>query len=261
MSVGARPGQERNLLWKMGGGLEAAKYTQGLNGSHSSMRIFSRIVLVFIVVLVVQGYAKDAVSAQLLHARYVALGYETANGFLGEWETEAFNSAKVLPEDRQALAHLSEALKKWNRYLVTIEPQQAEILIAVRSGRLASAGGGIRVHTGSIDPGGTMPGGRGIGPVVGAEAGPRPDYLALYQAEDGREGPRLWRKTEDGGLAGAIRRYLKVSRTMWRPRVRSPRNLESRSEILETRLIVAFQPCGLPSEAAYKFNHTSHSNS
>jgi len=167
------------------------------------MRRSSRVLLLSIVVLVVQGYAKNAVSALLLQARYVALGYETANGFLGELETEAFNSTEVLPEDRQALAHLSEAIKKWNRYIVTIEPRQAEILIAVRSGRLASAGGGIRVHTGSIDPGGTTPGGRGIGTVVGVEAGPRPDYLAVYQAEDGREGPRLWRKTEDGGLAGS----------------------------------------------------------
>ena len=164
---------------------------------------FNRVLLLSIVLLVVQGYAKDALPALLLHARYVALGYETANGFLGEWETEAFNSLKVLPEDRQALAHLSEALKKWNRFTVTIDPQQAEILIAVRAGRLASADGGIRVHTGSIDPTGTMPGGRGIGPVVGVEAGPRQDYLAVYQADDGREGARLWRKTEEGGLAGS----------------------------------------------------------
>jgi len=162
------------------------------------MRMSSRVLLLSIVVLVVQGYAKDAVSALLLQARYVALGYETADGFLGEWETEAFTSAKILPEDRQALAHLSAALKKWNRHIVTVEPQQAEILIAVRAGRLASAGGGIRVHTGSIDPNG-----RGIGSVVGVEAGPPHDYLAVYQADDGREGPRLWRKSEEGGLAGS----------------------------------------------------------
>jgi hypothetical protein len=152
---------------------------------------------------VVQGYAKDPpLSAQLLHARYVALGFETANGFLGEWETESFISAKILPQDRQALANLSDALKKWNRYAITIDPQQAELLIAVRSGRLASASGGVRVHTGSIDPTGRTTGGTAIGPVVGVEAGPPSDYLAVYQANDGAEGPRLWRKTEDDGLVG-----------------------------------------------------------
>src|SRR5580765_1277272 len=93
---------------------------------------------------------------------------------------------------------------KRNRYAITINPREAELLIAVRSGRLASANGGIHVETGSIDPTGTtrrMPG-VGIGPVFGAEAGPPGDYLAIYQANAGREGPRLWRKTEEEGLVG-----------------------------------------------------------
>ena len=169
------------------------------------MRKFSGALLLSLLVLGLRGYAKDPVlSAQLLHARYVALGFETANGFLGEWETESFISAKILPEDRQALANVSDAVKKWNRYAITIDPKQAEILIAVRSGRVASANGGIRVHTGSIDPTGTTTRSSGttIGPVVGVEAGPPSDYLAVYQADDGREGPRLWRKTEEDGLVG-----------------------------------------------------------
>lgn len=168
------------------------------------MHKFSGVLLLSVFVLVLQGYAKDPVlSAQLLHARYVALGFETAEGFLGEWETQAFVSAKILPGDRQALANVSDALKKWNRYAITIDPQQAEILIAVRSGRLASANGGIRVHTGSIDSTGTArTSGTAIGPVVGVEAGPPSDYLAVYQADDGHEGPRLWRKTQDDGLVG-----------------------------------------------------------
>ncbi len=167
------------------------------------MRKLSASLILSVFLLALQGYAKDpALSTQLVHARYVALGFETANGFLGEWDTESFVSAKILPEDRQALANVSDAIKKWNRYVVTIEPRQAEILIAVRSGRTASANGGIRVHTGSIDPSGTTSGGTGIGPVVGVEAGPPSGYLAVYQADDGREGPRLWRKTEEDGLVG-----------------------------------------------------------
>jgi len=169
------------------------------------MRKVSAALLLSIFVFAVQGNAKDPkLPALLLHARYVAMGYETANGFLGEWETESFVSAKILPEDRQALANVSDALKKWNRYAITINPREAELLIAVRSGRLASANGGIHVETGSIDPTGTtrrMPG-VGIGPVFGAEAGPPSDYLAIYQANAGREGPRLWRKTEEDGLLG-----------------------------------------------------------
>ena len=169
------------------------------------MRKYGAALLLVVFFLSIQGNAKDPkLSAVLLHARYVAMGYETANGFLGEWETESFVSAKILPEDRQALANVSDAIKKWNRYAITIDPREAELLIAVRSGRLASANGGVHVETGSIDPTGTTrrTPGVGIGPVFGAEAGPPSDYLAVYQANAGREGPRLWRKTEDEGLVG-----------------------------------------------------------
>jgi len=169
------------------------------------MRNLISALLLSFFVLAIQGYAKDPkASALLTHARYVALGYEAASGFLGEWETESFISAKILPQDRQALANVSDALKKWNRYAITIDPRQAEILIALRSGRVASANGGIRVQTGSIDPTGRttrMPG-VGIGPVVGVEAGPPNDYFAVYQANGGSEGPRLWFKTEEDGLVG-----------------------------------------------------------
>ena len=170
------------------------------------MRKFGAALLLVVFFLAIQGNAKDPkLSAVLLHAWYVALGYETASGFVGEWETESFLlSAKILPEDRQALLNVSDAIQKWNRYAITIDPRQAELLIAVRSGRVASATGGIHVETGSIDPTGQtrrMPG-VGIGPVFGAEGGPASDYLAVYQADYGREGPRLWRKTEEGGLEG-----------------------------------------------------------
>jgi len=76
------------------------------------MRRVSAALLLSIFVFAIQGNAKDPkLPALLLQARYVALGYETANGFLGEWETESFVSAKILPEDRQALANVSDALK------------------------------------------------------------------------------------------------------------------------------------------------------
>lgn len=169
------------------------------------MRNLTSALLLGLLVFALQGYAKGPVlSAELLHARYVALGFETANGFLGQWETEAFVSAKILPEDRQALSRVAEAIRKWNRYAVTIDPRQAEMLIAVRSGRLASANGGVRIGNIPIGVGGPTTGRSGttIGPVFGAEGGPPNDYLAVYQADDGREGPGLWRKTEEDGLVG-----------------------------------------------------------
>ena len=187
----------------MGSDLEVAVHS--LRPSEFLMRKFGAALLLSIFVLAIQGHAKEPkLSNLLLHARYVALGFETARGFLGEWETESFVSANILPEDRRALANLSDAINKWNRYAVTIDPRQAELLIAVRAGRLASANGGIHIEAGSIDPttGSRHTPGVGIGPMVGAEAGPPSDYLAVYSADAGREGPRLWRKTENDGLVG-----------------------------------------------------------
>ena len=92
------------------------------------MRKFGAALLVSVFVFSNQGNAREPkLSALLLQARYVALGFETAGGFLGEWETHAFVSANILPEDRQALANLSGALRKWNRYAITIDPRQAEL--------------------------------------------------------------------------------------------------------------------------------------
>jgi len=166
------------------------------------MRKFGTALLLGLFVLVLHGYAKDPVlSRQLLHANFVALGYETANGFVSETDEEAFLSAKILREDRVALSNVHDALSKWKRYIVVIDPHQAELLIAVRSGRLASVNGGVRI--GNAPVGGPALGrGTAIGPVFGGEAGPVDDYLAVYQADNGHEGPKLWRKTAEDGLVG-----------------------------------------------------------
>jgi hypothetical protein len=167
------------------------------------MRKFGTTLLLGLFVIIVHGYAKDRVlSRQVLQDTYVALGYETAQGFVGEYDEEAFISAKILPEDREALSNVREALRKWKRYIITVEPRDAELLIAVRSGRVASVDGGVRV--GNI-PIGTPPvGGRGtsVVPVFGGEAGPANDYLAIYQADQGHEGPNLWQQSKEAGLVG-----------------------------------------------------------
>jgi hypothetical protein len=168
------------------------------------MRKLTGASLLPVFILAIQGYAKGPVlSAQVLHARYVALGYETAGGFVGEFDIANFGTTKVESEDRRALENIHTAIRKWNRYVVTVDPRQADMLIAVRSGRLASVTGGVRIHTGSIDPTGrTTPTGTAIGRVYGAEAGPPNDYFSVYQADEGKEGPMIWRKTEPDGLVG-----------------------------------------------------------
>ena len=164
------------------------------------MRKISSALLLFVCLLGLDGYAKGPVlSAQLLQAKYVGLGYETAQGFIGEFDEEAFISAKITPQDRAALSNVHDALDKWKRYVVTVQPREAEMLIAVRSGRIASVNAGIRVGNIPVVPGGPR---GGVAPVFGGEVGPPDDYLAIYEADHGQEGPRLWRKTEEDGLVG-----------------------------------------------------------
>ena len=150
------------------------------------------LLTLFFFTVSVAAKPKAEIPEQLLHAQYVALGYETAGGFVSETEIV---STRILPEDREALENVRQALNEWKRYIITIDARHAEILIAVRSGRLASTRAGVTV----ISP--TAGRGIGIGPVIGAEAGPPNDYLAVYQANDGEEGPRLSRGDEKDGLA------------------------------------------------------------
>ena len=163
------------------------------------MRKLTSALLLCFFVLAVQGHAKDPVlNAQVLHATYLALGYETAQGFISEFDEQAFISAKIQPADREALNKVQDSLSTWKRYTVAVEPREAELLISVRSGRLAAVNGGVLI--GNIPDVTRGPG--GVAPIFGAEAGPRHDYLAVYAADKGREGARLWVKSEEDGLVG-----------------------------------------------------------
>jgi hypothetical protein len=151
------------------------------------------LLAIFVLSLSLPAKSKTGIPEELLHAQYVALGYETAAGFVGETDI-AFT--RVLPQDREALENVRLALKDWKRYIITIDPRHAELLIAVRAGRVASTTTGVVV----AGPSGPRSG-IGIGPVVGAEAGPPSDYLAVYEADNGKEGARLWRGDEKDGLS------------------------------------------------------------
>ena len=167
------------------------------------MRGISGVKLLFLFVVAAQSYAQaPKVPGLVLQAKYVALGYETAEGFIAETDFRSFASAKVQPDDRDAIANIYDALSKWKRYTITINPVEADMLIAVRTGRVASGMGGVRVGTGGIDPTTGRRTSAGIGPVFGVEVGPADDYLAVYQADNGREAVRLWVGTQHDGLTG-----------------------------------------------------------
>jgi hypothetical protein len=128
------------------------------------------------------------VPAELAHDQYVALGYDLGGGFLSD-SSGSLAQNQVLPQDRQALDRVRAALESWNHYVITMTPDEAQLLIAVRTGRLVSAGG---IGLGQLPS-----------RVYGAEVSPPDDMLEVYRANNGREGALLWRKSEKDGLSGS----------------------------------------------------------
>lgn len=156
------------------------------------------------------GYAKDKkkkdVPAILSTARFVYVQAEDGDVM----------NPRLFPEDRDAIADVEDGLRDWKRYAVTINSSDAELVMIVRKGRLASAQlyGGVGIGRGpGLDgsyPGNRNPadpnnpdGGRRTTREIGArgEAGPVDDMLRIYSmTPDGRRGALLWSGEMKDGL-------------------------------------------------------------
>jgi hypothetical protein len=132
--------------------------------------------------------------AQLALARYVALGYERGDRFVSETDVRA----DFLPEERAALQTIRAEIEQWGRYVVVVRPGEADLLIAVRKGRLVSLGGGIRTGgpSSGVAPGGPI----GIGGSGGVQVSSPDDMIEVF---DARGGSLIWRGMKANGLAGA----------------------------------------------------------
>jgi plasmid stabilization system protein ParE len=138
------------------------------------------------------------VPVRLAQARYVALAYDLGDGMLSETEALA-KPARILPENREALHSVRSLIEKWGRYVITTRPAQAELLIAVRTGRSVSAEAGVRI--GGRRPGPGVAGSSATtGSSYGVEASSGDDMLSVY---DGSGGPLLWREQRPGGFSGS----------------------------------------------------------
>jgi len=70
------------------------------------------------------GYrAIEAFPKTLMNARYVYVTSYDGNQF----------SANPLPEDRQAIAAVQDAIQQWGRYLIVDRPQDADMILVVQS--------------------------------------------------------------------------------------------------------------------------------
>jgi hypothetical protein len=182
-----------------------------------------RIVLASAVFLLFAAIVVPAQAKELPHeivvARYVMIVAEGSADPLAQER-----------EDRRAIAAVEAAIRDWGRYALTYTPENADLIIAVRVGRLASVRVGGRVGT----PG---PGGTHGGTMAGAEAGMpwdtlrvfrggRADFstaalLLSYQEKDGLQVPRLpmlqkFRRDVEGaaGQRSAAEDWKKASRSI-----------------------------------------------
>lgn len=175
------------------------------------MKLIPSIALALVVAAPL-GFAKDKkkkdVPEMLATARYVYVQAEDGD----------IMNPRLFPEDRQAIADVQDELKDWNRYTITINRDEAELMVVVRKGRLAAAqaSGGIGVGSGPA-LGGDYPGSRnpagpnnpvggpggGLSTEMGArgEAGPADDLMRVYLVgPDGRRGAMLWSREMKDGL-------------------------------------------------------------
>src|SRR5947207_7493177 len=77
--------------------------------------------------------------------------------------------------DIRVRSEVEDAFRKWGRYVVTIDPKAADLIVAVRVGRRAS------VDAGGIGRVGTE--GTAIGGVTRGEVGPARDLMEVYVSD------------------------------------------------------------------------------
>jgi hypothetical protein len=137
------------------------------------------------------------VPAQIARARYVALGYDIGDRFLSESEGLT-QPDKILPEDQRALSAVRDQLESWDKYVITLRPEEAELLFAVRAGRRAVVSGGVPLRSGPA--GGAAPGMSSYGAQISSQG----DMLTIYEARSKGPGMVLWRERQASGFPSRL---------------------------------------------------------
>lgn len=148
--------------------------------------------LIGAVTLLPAQHKEHKLPAAFGHAKYVYVEAVDGNAY----------SPKLLPEDRQAIADLNDAIYAWNRYILTARRSEADLVFIVRTGRVASARLGVGVGNapyGMPRPGAQSP--IGMQTSAGSEVGPPDDFLQVCTINpDGGVGTILFERSVPGGL-------------------------------------------------------------
>ena len=129
-----------------------------------------------------QGY--NPLPKLVLHARYV---------LVTTYAGDDLTKYQVMPDDRQAVVDVQNAIQKWGRYALAYDAKNADLILLVRKGHVVESQPGLKIGGGSQ----TKP---SVGAVAPTDIGDSRDMLALYDAADGIDSAPLWRDLMNDGL-------------------------------------------------------------
>jgi len=135
------------------------------------------------------------VPPQLTVARYVAIGYDTGDGFVEA--RSLIGHPELSSRDSDALETLRALVTDWDRFVLTERVDQADIVIALR----ASRRGAVEIvgRTGHEDPEMVSRSARAQSPTFGAEVSSPGDLFTVYEASGSTPAMVLWRERHSSG--------------------------------------------------------------
>jgi hypothetical protein len=164
-------------------------------------RAIPLLLAVLLVIPNASAKKKSSMRAELLNAKFVVITNYPDSG------KNVNASISPYAGDRRAMADVEAAIRKWGRWTVISSNSQADLIIAVRKGRIAGAGARIPVAEGGPTPRNTDP----LHPRLETEVGPAEDMIAVYSAHGwptnspgegdiNIDAPPLWRLIQSNAL-------------------------------------------------------------
>ena len=151
--------------------------------------VMAVLVLLPAIVFAQTKKKKKSVPAVFENAHYVYVQAEDGDAY----------TPGLLNEDRAAIENVQGAIREWNRYSLTPNVNDAELVFVVRKGRVASGRVGGTVGVGTPYPG-QPPTTRTAGMGEG-EVGPPDDLLEVKMRNaDGSLSAPIWIRTQSEGL-------------------------------------------------------------
>ena len=129
-----------------------------------------------------QGY--NPLPKLVVHARYV---------LVTTYAGDDLTKYQVMPDDRQAVVDVQNAIQKWGCYALAYDAKNADLILLVRKGHTVESQPGLKIGAGSNTK-------ASVGAVAPTDIGDSRDMLALYDAADGIDSPPLWRVLMNDGL-------------------------------------------------------------